>query len=172
MILSSQGSVKFIRVTLALLSLYRVIDTPGIMKLETITKPFTGLSTTLPSVELSLLFHSLFDPYVNKVKPGLGATLLPTKTAGPNSKRSFLGTPLDAIFIATKAPHLLRRFQELSEFFVNDIHSLLVKEIAFVSSFTSLEDIEKVRRTELKIGKLSKKFEPAGKVRVFAIVDN
>jgi len=65
-----------------------------------------------------------------------------------------------------------RRFQELSEYFVNDIHSLLVKEIAFVSSFTSLEDIEKVRKNELKIGKLSKKFEPAGKVRVFAIVDN
>jgi len=171
-ILSRLDSGSDIRVTLALLSLFRVIDTPGVMKLETITKPFTGLAPTLPSVELSLLFHSLFDSYVNRTKPTHGATLLPTKTAGPNSKRSFLGTPLDAIFIATKAPQLLRRFQVLSEFFVNDIYSLLIKEIDFVSSFANLEIIEKVRGRELRIGKLSKKFEPAGKVRVFAIVDN
>lgn len=43
---------KIIRGVLSLLSVYRVVKIPGKLKLESITDPFKGMSTTLPLYEV------------------------------------------------------------------------------------------------------------------------
>jgi hypothetical protein len=45
---------KVIKVVLGILSIYRVMSFKGTLKLETITGPFSGVSTTLNPVEVSL----------------------------------------------------------------------------------------------------------------------
>lgn len=47
------GDWLLIKVVLSLLSVYRVIRAPLIMKLETITGPFTGVCKSLPVFEMS-----------------------------------------------------------------------------------------------------------------------
>jgi hypothetical protein len=50
-----QGILPTIKVVSAILSVYRVLSFKGQLKLETITHPFTGVSTTVNRVEMSLI---------------------------------------------------------------------------------------------------------------------
>lgn len=107
------------KVVLALLSLYRVIKYPGVLKLSSITDDFKGLDTRLPQVEVALCYNRLFKKLVGT--PEKGARLLPIRTAGPNSKISFLGAPLDAYHIAVKCPNLVGYFATIAKFFDSEI---------------------------------------------------
>jgi len=158
-----EGNAKIIQALLSLLTVYRVIPIKGKLKLSTIVKPFSGLSTTLQMQRLQYVF-SLFPKVILRKPKGLD-DLLPLRTAGPNGKPSIMSAPLDAkALTATNASNLLYSLQSLSLYFDSGLHRLLNKEINLVKSWP-------LTKTDLKIGKLAFKPEPAGKVRVFAMLD-
>jgi len=144
-----------------------VIRYPGKLKLSTITDPFKGISPELNSVEVSLLFNRRFGKFVAPFGKGL-ANLLPLRTAGPNSKVSFLGAPLDAYIMHKKFSHLLENIRTLCAFSESNIYQILLKEYETVKGFI---DEEESFGKGLRMGKLSLKEEAAGKIRVFAIAD-
>lgn len=149
------------RIIFALLGCYRLIRYPGKLKLETITDPTDskGISPWELGYNLSLKFKPLFD----QVKPGsYSYNLLSLTTAGPNNSISLLSAPLDAI--ALKGTDVANGLKVLSSYFKLGTYPLLEKE------WEVLSDVACKKGTEL-LGKLSIKEEPAGKRRVFAIVD-
>jgi len=170
-VISAQGRIVW-KVILALLGLYRVIKYPGQKKLSTITDPFKGSSETLNVGELALLWAHHFKPLAGKVPVG-EMNLLPMRSAGPNSKISMLGAPYDAYYLATKAPALIEALATVNQYFHSGISYILDKEIEYLSSLSEIMDLakEKALFGNVRIGKLSLKEEPAGKIRVFAIGD-
>lgn len=159
-LLIRNGDHLAIRMTLSLVSVYRIMKSPPKLKISTITDPHKGLCTVLPVMEVSLVLKQLNfklrDP-----------RLLMLFSAGPNHNPSALGLPIDAKAFSLNAP-ILDAFERLA-LAINgsEILSLLKKEIDVVSSF----DLDPQKAERLSLGKLSFKEEAAGKVRVFAIVD-
>lgn len=86
---------RTIKVVLGILSIFRVMSFQGTLKLETITDPFNGVSTTLSELEVALAWRRFMKPLVTKVPTG-PQFLLNLKTAGPNYRISILGASLDA----------------------------------------------------------------------------
>jgi hypothetical protein len=78
------------RVSLTLLSAFRVFSIPGQLKLSTITDPFKGLSSTLPlyEVELGLKMLDLKLPSLEGLR---SVSLVYSGSAGPNNRSSVLG---------------------------------------------------------------------------------
>lgn len=156
-----EGNVKIIQALLSLLTVYRVIPLKGKLKLSTIVAPFSGLSTTLQIQRLQYV-HSLFPKVL---QPRGLLDLLPLRTAGPNGKPSIMSAPLDAkALTASNASPLLYSMQLIASYFESGIYRILSKEMSVVSDWT-------LTKSDLKIGKLAFKPEPAGKVRVFAMLD-
>jgi hypothetical protein len=90
--------------------------------------------------------------------------LLNLKTAGPNSKVSILGATADSFALSKPENSSIRNsFNILSRYFDSDLHHRLNDEILFSSDLEPSKDFI--------LGKLARKLEPAGKVRIFAIVD-
>lgn len=91
-------SLVVIRAVLTILSVFRIIKFPGVLRLETITDPFKGISPTLPPMEVALAWKRFlpFIPNISIRSLGLDRPLL-LKTAGPNYRVSILGAPLDAL---------------------------------------------------------------------------
>lgn len=159
-LLVEAGDLRIARVILTIITYYRIIKIPGILKLSTITDPFKGISTTLPIYELKGVMDYI-SRHFSRGRCPVGRThLIPSVSASPNYKRSVLGAPLDALALS-QAPEVLKAFRLLSD--------------AFGSSLNFDEELEVVSRWDLSgsylLGKLSKKLEPAGKIRVFAMVD-
>lgn len=158
--LIANGDLRVIRVCSGLLSLFRILPLKGEEKLNTITSPFSGLSTILPGLKVRRIYEDLFQNLRGSHGKGLQC-ILPLRTAGPNYKISVLGATADAKALANS--HLLEPFTILSKYFESGLHHLLSAENSFAS------DLQPSK--ELKLAKLSAKPEPAGKVRIFAIVD-
>lgn len=163
LIINNQNHRDFpnvIRVIFALLGCYRLIRYPGTLKLETIIDKSTsqGLNPWEVGFTLSLKFKSIFD----KTKIGkYSYNLLSLTTAGPNNRISLMSAPLDAL--ALRASNILGDLKVLSDFFSIGVYPLLERELEVLSDIPT-------KGTEL-LSKLSVKEEPAGKRRVFAIVD-
>jgi hypothetical protein len=91
-LLIKRGDLETIRGCLAFLAVFRVLKVPSVLKLETITAPFTGISSSIPNLELAQVFkmlgHSQF-----KMKDSL--KFLRLNTAGPNGNPSVLSLHLD-----------------------------------------------------------------------------
>lgn len=87
-----------IRIVLTILSVFRVIKYEGRLKLETITQPFTGLTTKLAPWEIGYVW-SRFTSFLPSIKLSEFKVDRPLilKTAGPNYKTSILGAPVDAM---------------------------------------------------------------------------
>jgi len=83
-----------IQLVLSLLTVYRVIKIPSILKINTITDLFNGKSPTLPLWEVREALQAMRVKYNFVVFKD--AYLMPSTTAGPNSKISVLGATLDA----------------------------------------------------------------------------
>lgn len=83
-----------IKLVLSVITVYRILNITGTLTLNTITDVFTGKATTLPKWEV--------DQSLIRIKARLtfvlvkSTILLPAVSAGPNSKISILGAPLDA----------------------------------------------------------------------------
>jgi hypothetical protein len=157
-LLMRQRDQDTLRGVLSVLAVYRVIQIPGKLKLETITESFKGQCSTLPKHEVRRCSSEIFKRiYLQPIK------LLRLGTAGPNHPISMLGISLDIrAWIDSPLLEDLKRFIVLSpggEEFLR----LIDQEIEFVKDLKPLK--------QLYLGRLSEKMEAAGKVRVFAITD-
>jgi hypothetical protein len=157
------GDQNNIRVILGLLSLFRIIKFPGILKLETITDPFKGLEETLSPAKVGYVFATLFKPKFNLISSPKGREdLLILKSAGPNHRISILGASVDA-YAFSKHPDLMQALITVSNYFNSFIAEMLEEEIKVATRV--LEPSNGI------LGKLAIKEEAAGKLRVFAIAD-
>jgi len=164
-----QKDSDVIRIVLTILSLYRIISYKGTVKISTITDSFKGISPTIDIAEIDLVCVRLSNRFNRSNLINFARKrLLPLKTAGPNHKVSILGAPLDAICYASKEyEHLLKPFTTLDLYFNSgSLIDLLKREIKATEGKLPVPS-----KLPLKLGKLSKKEEAAGKVRVFAIAD-
>lgn len=151
---------NIIRIIFALLGCYRLIVYKGKLNLETITD--SSESTGVNPWELGFCISTKFkDIFQKGCLKDYDYKLLSLSTAGPNNKVSILSAPLDAI--ALRGSDILKDLHYLSSYFKTGVYDLLEEEIKVLETI-------KGRGTEL-LGKLSIKEEPAGKRRVFAIVD-
>lgn len=160
---------KVIKGVLTILSVYRVMKSRPKLKLETITLPHSGVVKTLP--ELTIISQWI-KPFIGKIAEKTPYTvrrkLKLLTTAGPNSSLQLVGYPIDAI--ALRRAGLIPAFNSLAN--ALNAKSLIQKLEAELQQNVT-EPMEQWNRDELRtcVGKLSLKLEPAGKVRVFAIVD-
>jgi hypothetical protein len=162
------GDPVTIRAVLTLLSLYKLLKCRPKLKLNTITDPFTGISKVLNPIRvkqvtelLPKVYHYPSEKWIFG-KKGYCHTIV-SSNAGPNAKKAFLSLPLDALALSYK-PRIVLALKTLADNFGGkDIFATLKDEISLVSSLYT--------NKEAKLGKLSFLKEPAGKVRVVAIVD-
>ncbi|WAK72409.1 MAG: RNA-dependent RNA polymerase [Bremia lactucae associated mitovirus 1] len=177
---------KLVKLVLTILSAFRVMPAQPKLRLETITSPFSGLyKTTQEIIPVISMVKNNFLPFKGKgsyfymdTSPNIeGRALLNLTTAGPNHKCQLLGFPLDALAF-TRNPKLLKAFNTLCVFTKHqDIMIKLNQEITAWADLRNDSIKSLLKRwiidsgDQLKLGKLSLKQEPAGKVRVFAIVD-
>jgi len=138
---------------------------PSVLKLETITDPFRGISETLPHLELSRALSELRFPMFIVGKHPMKIVRL--NTAGPNSNPSVFGATLDTIawMRSLLLPDLLR-FIELVDGPSSQFGDLFKSQVAWVNRV-----FPQWPEASLMLGKLSIKEEAAGKARVFAITD-
>lgn len=151
------------RLVLSILGLYRIIALDGKIKIETITGPFTGTLETLPR----------FMAYVPFFARAVGGSLASIRrprlylntSAGPNGGPSILWSIFDARILHGDKP-----FYALFRHFVQTLygrHWILVgiPVLAFLAKALGLGS------SQGSTSRLCQKVEPAGKIRVFAIVD-
>jgi hypothetical protein len=152
------GDLVTTRATLSVLSLFRVIDCKPKLKINTITDPFTGVSKVLNPLKVKSIISLL-----PKKERGYCRSIV-SVSAGPNAKKAFMSLPYDAYALSGKS-RILLAFKTLSMAFGGEkIYDSLMNEISFVTSSRLCE-------IDVKLGKLSFLREPAGKVRVVAILD-
>lgn len=148
------------RACLAFLSIFRVLRVPSILKLQTITDPFSGVSTSLPALEIGRTFSSLRHRSFKIARP---LEFVRLNTAGPNGAPSVLHIPLDVL--AWKDSPLrptLERFITLLEGPSSAFLAILQREWESLGTLPS---------DPYLLGRLAIKEEAAGKARVFAITD-
>lgn len=164
-----------IRLVLTILSIYRVIRCRPVMKLETITKPFTGLTKVLLIPEILQALHPVDYKSVH-IK--MNARFLETVKSGPNIPLAAKGGILDAYAFMNFYPELLKDLELICQTTGKELYSLLMKDIDYIPNW--IDKLSKAGQQgkdlldnlpELVLGRLAKKIEPAGKVRIFAITD-
>jgi len=151
------GDQVTIRAVLTILTLYKIMDCRPNLKLNSITDPFTGVTSVLHPIKVRHVMSLLPKGKRCDVRPVVSVN------AGPNARKSFLGLPLDALALS-RNPRILTALGVLAEYFGGlDLYSVLKAEITHVSTLHCVKDPI--------LGKLSFLKEPAGKVRVVAILD-
>lgn len=83
-----------VQLVLTLLNFYRVIKIKASLKINTITDKFGGLSPELPILEVKEAIKVLRLKYNFVINSN--ADLIPSVSAGPNSRISILGVTIDA----------------------------------------------------------------------------
>jgi hypothetical protein len=175
------GNVRTIRLWVSILSLYKGVKYDSQPNYSTIqTPPVPDLPLHFVE-EFKYPFWEFLNPFDREVDwTRSGNRLLSLRTAGPNHPISSLSAPFDAyawsvsksntlirFLTETKQTRLIELYQEcLSTFLSEDGKG---SRLALRQSASS-----RVRASVTEsplLGRLSLKYEPAGKVRVFAIVD-
>jgi len=158
-------SLKVIRVTLSILSVYRVIGCAPITKLETIIGEFTGACATLPSWEVAQAVALL--PRVLVL--GLVDWTYMSESAGPNFKKSTWSSGLDAIAFLRfplvglswlRVASALRAWKMILWLLATIVVSLPVIPLLLA-----------IKKFPGRLGKLVALYEARGKVRIVAITD-
>nr|QDH91427.1 MAG: RNA-dependent RNA polymerase [Mitovirus sp.] len=180
-----KGSHFHVRLWLSLFSLYRVIEFPGRLKLSTITDPFRG--TGLYSETLSSFSSFVCGPFRKSLEKYFSTDFLWDAT---HDRREALRSLPVKPFLSAKSTPVVSGYSSTS--FVGVL--LAIHAWRFSPLLPYLKDWlkmtgntrflnwfeEGLRFTEgrlhqtfpsLPLGKLGLKDEPAGKVRVFAMVD-
>jgi len=164
-------STTVIRFWLTLYSLYRIVNIPGALKLETITDPYSGSVAALGRVSegLEALATKLSYRFPKTiVKRDSGLSLI--ETSSPSSIVSWVN-----LF---HAPLQLARagLGQVALDYMNEMgYSKLLQY--WVTIFKHAKIVHQLPHPFVKegrgnhIGQLSTKKEPAGKIRVFAMVD-
>lgn len=189
------GSPSVIRWWLTMFGVYRVLKAPGMLKLSTITAPFSGSQDLLDRASLELRVIALsfkkFGP--KELKP---AKMRYLETASPSFKVSWTGlihdylslginnleTQLQYLLKASKSEDLLNLVQVIQTL-VRSGGLVAVYEASGLgnpffkwtsSDLDKLQTAQKLIGGKLRlspIGQLTTKEEAAGKIRVFAMVD-
>jgi hypothetical protein len=190
--LMAKGHVVSIRLALTMFSLYRDMEFPGTMKLQTITDPSTAVKGTV-NMMIGLI-PRFVNVFVKPAAPKGGMrdwvkgrfSYFPISTSSPSSQ---------GVWPSTHPANLHRAAMSLTDKQVSDL-AILVKmtyDGASISSRnpmygdqTGLNPIDAIRMTKVDplneawvewvakatpTGKLGLKLEAAGKVRVFAMID-
>lgn len=156
------GDPVMTRGALSLFAVYRVIKVPCVLKLGSITDPFTGESETLASTELKKSLRDLgIKPFVLKLKD----TLTLSTAAGPNYPVSMMGILLDLqAWKDSPSLRVVLRDYILKHQNGMDFLRMLAHDMERLPNLVSEKAIV--------LGRLSIKQEAAGKARVFAITDS
>jgi hypothetical protein len=167
-----------IRLWLTILSLYRVLDCPGKLKLESITNKSNSdpakEKLLISQIKDIIVFNKLHRPIKNLACSEVHRTL----ASGPNCPIAISAVLTDAIAMA-KYPEIYDEFKaycvetrsrvllQLNSAIEWCYHKLEIKDkIPWVKTSCSVRTFD-----DIALGKLAFKFEAAGKIRVFAIVD-
>lgn len=162
---SAKGWVAM-RVTLTILSVYRVIGLPPLLKIETITSPFDGVTATLPTWEVKQSLTRL-GISLKGLRPA--SPYLFSEAAGPNYPRATWSSGLDALAFWF-APLQWWNFSVIA---VRSRSWLLLSWLVGVMliGVPVMPLLVTLGVAPRKLGRLSKLFEAAGKVRIIAITD-
>lgn len=120
-----------IKVVQAILSVFRVLPAKPILKLSTITDPFSGLTTKLNWNKIAEVWLTHFEP-IRGINPKGLSELLLLKTAGPNFKPSILGAAADAYSHKLNG-NSLGPLKVLSRYFGSSLHLKLEEELEYLS---------------------------------------
>lgn len=165
-LITPEKNIAIVRVTLCILSVYRVFKVPVKPSLDSITEPFNGLASTFPCLRISKALKML-DLRPIKFSSFKGFI---SEAAGPNTKFSSWGATIDALafieyprqFITfVRIALLTRSFQYLALFL---IIILLYGPVYILARTFGLI-------TPLRMGKLSVVYDQAGKARIVAITN-
>lgn len=166
-----------IKGVLTILSVYRILPAHPELKLETITSPFKGKYQTSPEIVSTM---EILKPFLPKEKSinilgdksliSPGVRILPITSSGPNTKLSLWGYLEDAKAFSEN-PKLLEAFGNVSKILGKDIYKTLLSDIKMIKDLNYETPIELLKEGPRTLGRLAMKMEPAGKVRIFAIVD-
>jgi len=175
--LIESGDIVGIRITLSILSLFRLIKATPKENLSTITRPFEGLGSTLNLPEIALALSPL-DYKTIRLRPN--GKLLQLTTAGPNFHTSGVSGGIDAYAFHTHYPSLMGALEKVCKITAPAVWKLFQDDVEYYTdgwheSYLHLNtkesnEIQK-KLDDAKLGRLSRKFEAAGKVRIFAITD-
>lgn len=157
------GDRNDFRVVLTILSLFRILEAKSVTNLGTITSPFSGFSPIVPLSEVASVRSLLPSIVVQKDRD-----FKYLSTAGPNHRISSYSAPLDTLAF-DEYPEVLNSFKYLCrKLHQTELLGAFEKEKDLMSV---LKDTKPIDKNHYILGKLSKKIEPAGKVRIFAITD-
>jgi hypothetical protein len=158
-------ALRVIRVTLSVLSVYRVVGCAPILKLETITSPFSGLGATLTAWEVSQAIGFLPKALVI----GRVSWTYLSESAGPNFRRSTWSCGLDALAFLRDP---LVWYHWLAVAISQRAWVLIIWNLITVFGTLPLVPLLLMKgRYPRFLGRLVKLFEARGKVRVVAITD-
>jgi len=165
-LLSPDKNIGIVRVTLCILSVYRVFKVPVKPDLGSITRPFDGLASTFPYLRISKALKML-DLRAIKFSSFRGFI---SEAAGPNTKFSTWGATIDAL-----------AFIEYPRQFVTFVQiALLTRSFQYLALFLTIlllyGPVYILARTlglitPLRMGKLSVVYDQAGKARIVAITN-
>lgn len=155
-----------LRVTLTILSVYRVIGCRPNLKLESITGPFQGKTATFLTIEVRHAITCL-EFTLKGLKPA--SPDLFSEAAGPNYPRATWSSGLDALAFWCN-PLQWVHFCVIA---VRTRSWLLLSWLLGVMLFSApiVPMLAVIGRMPSKLGRLAKLYEAAGKVRVVAITD-
>jgi hypothetical protein len=196
-----RGNVPTIRFWLGLFNLYRVLQAPGKLKLETITAPFTGDVWLLRGYCRMAQNWNPFSRFAKIAKISKGDLTVDrfhlSRSASPSNKVSMYGVLSDVHFLETYSPGLWQNIktylqQTRSEKMLFDLDYLSELNSRF-KQFNSVPLTGTKSGLELKqlshvmckeairahgvpagnaVAQFAIKEEAAGKIRVFALVDS
>jgi len=194
------GNTYYIRLWLSLLSIYRVLDFIGKLKIDTIVKPgnakidFDEVRRAVVSLKiresLEVKSQTNFYPFwIPSSSPTSTKRVLKeddrTKVLLPSSYSTSIGSILNAAYSLAHSPDILKSMIDFAKGmavkgpvltyleFILSVKGLF--KLPYNLNLKRLADKNTIKTVTYKdvspLGKLAFKIEPAGKVRVFAMVD-
>lgn len=162
---SYQGKLA-LRLTLTILSVYRVIGTFPVLKLGTITSPFGGVDRELPLREIKRSLNLLTKTTFTLAQPDLGTI---SDSSGPNYARATWSSGLDAIAMSY---HPLVWEAWIRYCVANKYWRTVFWQIGIaLIAFPFWPILKLLEAFPTKIGRLAEIPEAKGKIRVIAITD-
>jgi hypothetical protein len=197
-----KGDVRFIRFHLGLLNLYRVLEAPGVLKLETITSPFSGnqsyLDLLVERIKSGKFLFFDFLPGFDKIST---MSLNPksfvlSRSASPSNKMSAQGIITDVFLLNRERPDL---WQDILDYLyltkpkvtrfvrmLQDAYEIglrLDKPVDFIGKISGHHFTGSLMKFKSSItahgmgsgrglSQFAVKHEAAGKIRLFALLDS
>jgi hypothetical protein len=157
------NNTSVIRFYLTLFSIYRILDCPKLLKLSTITDPFSGDISYLQHIMLEM--SPLIKKYFNLRKyitPSDDFSFIESSSVPGSVKTSWVDVR-NAGIAMRNSPNLSKSFDIIRKVMfgpnLNLMYELFTEVVPFKGTPAEV------------VGHLCTKDEPAGKVRVFAMVD-